>query len=128
MGMTIWIDIEGRNPQDPIDDHSIMLRLEDNLAKIAKLKGVPKLTEFYVCSGGLFTFFRPSKWHDPSKALATLVVIQQHLLQHPDDLGYKVTESTKHWPSALMDELASCRGILEKAIQEKKKIRLLLVD
>ncbi len=46
MGNTIWVDVEGRPDDDVPPDHSIMLRLMDELDELSDRLKVAKLSEF----------------------------------------------------------------------------------
>ena|SRR6185312_4950856 len=47
MGHTIWVDIQGREKDKVPDDNSIMLRLAEQLDRLADKLHVAKLTQFY---------------------------------------------------------------------------------
>jgi hypothetical protein len=155
MGDTIWVDVEGRAKSDVPSDNSIMLRLDKELEKIAEKLGVSKLTSFYDYSvmadafgdfgeggeededeegegdgagaGGADGGEPGGTWFDPSDALAAVRAIRQHLLQQPNDLGFKPDASRSHWPADLMKELECVQGVLEDAATRSRKFRFLIV-
>jgi hypothetical protein len=125
MGDTIWVDVEGRGPGELPADNSIILRLEENLAKLSSKLGVPKLADFYAYESG---WFQKRRWFDPAKALPTINALHSHLEQAPSDLGFEPDASRKHWPEMLMNELSECRRALEGAAANGKKFRFLIVS
>lgn len=146
MGATIWVDVEGRTEDDLLSDNSIMLRLEEQLARLSGKLGVPNLADFYDYSEMEEQFAdRPDDdahddavdddeeptprgaWFEPAQALAAVRAIHDHLEQHPADLDFKPDASRQHWPSDLMEELKDCRGVLEDAAANGKKFRFLIV-
>lgn len=147
MGHTIWVDVRGRSKDDVPQDNSIMLRLESQLAQLSTKLNVPKLSEFYDYSEleSMYGDFDgeddepedenlPVKegqaaglWFDPSPALTTVLAIYNHLVQHPEDLGFEADPPRKHWPGDLMQELKHCRTVLEEAVSRGQQFRFLIV-
>jgi hypothetical protein len=148
MGHTIWVDVQGRAEDDVPSDNSIMLRLEEQLERLAEKLGVSKLSSFYdysVLEDELAEFVEDAgrdnehapevagearsrgQWFDPSAALAAVRAIRQHLLRHPADLDFTPNASRSHWPADLMDELAHVQSVLEAAASQNKRFRLLIV-
>lgn len=125
MGDTIWVDVEGRGPSELPADNSVILRLEKNLATLSSTLNVPKLADFYAYESG---WFQKRRWFDPAKALTMVNALHSHLEQNPGDLGFEPTASRKHWPEALMKELAECRRVLEEAVAKGKRFRFLIVS
>ena len=146
MGLTIWVDVEG-SPDEPRWDHSILLKLESQLDKLAAKLGVAPLTTFYDYSAledesGDFIegehgeedgAARPNDpasrgaWFDPAAALAAVRAIREHLLRRPDDLGFKPDAPRAHWPGYLLEELEHVQGVLEDAAARERKFRFLIV-
>jgi hypothetical protein len=125
MGDTIWVDVDGRGSDELPADNSIVLRLEKNLATRSWRLGVPKLVDFHAYESG---WFQKRRWFDPAKALTTVNALHNHLKQSPSDLGFEPTASRKHWPEALLKELAECRRFLEDAVTKGRRFRFLIVS
>jgi len=145
MGLTIWVDVEGRADDEPRWDNSIMLQLERQLDKLAAKRGVARLTTFYdytaleedfaetpeaereAAGGGADRAASRGEWFDPADALLAVRAIRQHLVQKPDDLGFKPDAPRSHWPAYLMEELEHVQGVLEDAAARNKRFRFLIV-
>ena len=146
MGHTIWVDVQGRGKGELPRDNSIMLRLKDELDRLADKLQVAKLSQFYDYSvleeeyadvaeeAGLMDAVKATSsgkhggaWFEAGPALAAVRTIHDHLLQHPEDLGFKADRGRSHWPDHLMDELKSCRATLEAALSGGRKFRFLIV-
>lgn len=145
MGLTIWVDVEGRADDEPRWDHSIMLKLERQFDKLAAKLGVARLTTFYdyialeedfaepaeaegeAEGGGADDVASQGAWFDPAAALAAVGAIRQHLLRRPDDLGFKPDAPRAHWPADLMEELEHVQGVLEDAAARNRQFRFLIV-
>jgi hypothetical protein len=144
VGDTIWVDVRGRSKGEPLQDNSIMLRLKGPLDRLSKKLKVAKLTDFYDYSeleaqygdveeesddGAELADDGQSRgsWFDPGQALAAVRAIHNHLLKHPEDLGFKPDPSRAHWPVYLMDELKHCQTVLEDAVSRGRQFRFLIV-
>jgi hypothetical protein len=145
MGHTIWVDVRGRSKNDLPRDNSIMLRMKDQLDRLARKLRVSKLSDFYDYSeleaqygdfeeDGSEADAEPAgdgqsrgSWFDSGQALAAVRAIYEHLQQHPEDLGFKPDPSRTHWPGALMDELKHCQTVLEEAVSRGHQFRFLIV-
>ena len=125
MGYTIWVDVEGRGPEDEVPaDNSIILSLEKPLAKLSSKLGVAKLAEFYAYEGG---WFQKRRWFDPGRTLAAVTALHDHLERNFADLGFEPDASRSNWPDMIMGELRECRRVLEAAMADGRKIRFLIV-
>jgi hypothetical protein len=147
MGNTIWVDVRGRSKDDELQDNSIMLRLEKELDRLATKLNVAKLSEFHDYSELEAAYGEfddegnesadeglsdndsqaTGDWFDPGAALTSVIAIHNHLVQHPEDLGFVADPPRAHWPGQLMNELIHCRSVLEKAVSEGKQFRFLIV-
>jgi hypothetical protein len=144
MGHTIWVDVRGRSEDDVPADNSIMQRLQSELDRLSTKLNVPKLSEFYDFSeleayygdfeggeedDGPLAEGSPSEgsWYDPEPALKAVRAIHDHLLQHPEDLGFQPDPSRAHWPDGLMGELQDCLAALEDAAVRGQQFRFLIV-
>src|SRR5687768_5512352 len=145
MGLTIWVDVEGRADDEPRWDNSIMLQLERQLDKLAAKLGVARLTTFYDYTALEEDFAEPPEaeteaegggaddaasrgsWFDPAAALAAVRAIRQHLMRKPDDLEFKPDAPRAHWPAYLMEDLEHVQGVLEDAAARDRKFRFLIV-
>jgi hypothetical protein len=135
MGHTIWVDTQGRPKDSACQDNSIMLQVQDQLDGLSTKLNVPKLSEFYDYSeckemyGDIDTESDAMEgdWHDPGPALTAVRIIHDHLVQHPEDLGFVAAPSQKHWPTDLMEELRHCRSVLEEAASRGWPFRFLIV-
>jgi len=134
MGHTIWVDVRGRSEDVVPRDNSILLRLEGQVDRLSTRLGVPRLSEFYDYSelesvygdidgedDGLEDEYLSAKtsqdaglWFDPSPALTTARAIYDHLIQHPEDLGFEPDPPRMQWPGQLMEELRHCRTVLQE--------------
>jgi hypothetical protein len=135
MGHTIWVDTYGRPKDTACQDNSIMLRLQDQLDGLSTKLNVSKLSEFYDYSECEAMYgdvdaeedAPEGDWYDPGPALTAVRTIHDHLVQHPEDLGFVAAPSQKHWPTALMEELRHCRSVLEEAASRGRQFRFLIV-
>jgi hypothetical protein len=147
MGDTIWVDVRGRSREDVPPDNSIMLRLKDQLDRLSGKLNVAKLTDFYDYSeleaqygdqgdnedeseDGIGTddaHQAKGSWFDAGQALAAVRALRDHLVQHPEALGFKPDRSRAHWPGYLMDELQDCQTVLEEAVARGRPFRFLIV-
>jgi hypothetical protein len=147
MGHTIWVDVRGRSKDDVPRDNSIMLRLESQLDRLSARLCVPKLSEFYDYSElesaygdfdgeadepedeGLSAEASQDAglWFDPSPALMTVRAIYDHLIQHPEDLGFEADPPRMHWSGHLMEDLKHCQSVLETAASRGQEFRFLIV-
>jgi hypothetical protein len=112
-----------------------MLRLQDQLDGLSARLNVPKLSEYYDYSE-LAAMYEDVEaegdgpegvWHDPGPALTAVQTIHDHLVQHPEDLGFVAAPSQKHWPTDLMEEFRHCRSVLEEAVSQGRQFRFLIV-
>ena len=131
MSHTIWVDVQGREPNN---DSTMMLRMSDELDRLASNLNVARLSDFHDYSSLAADFAEEveadstaAKWFDPAAALAAVRAIHEHLLRHPEDLGFTPTKGQQHWPGALMRELQECRSILQEAASQGRKFRMLIV-
>lgn len=113
MGNTIWVDVQGRDPQDLPSDQSLLLRAETELALLSAHLGVPSLSTFYDYSGlgdfdedfdtddfdedgeaddggddpadGEDTESSDAAWFDAAPALEAVTRLRQHLAEHQND-------------------------------------------
>jgi len=147
MGDTIWVDVRGLSRDEvPGGDNSIMLRLMNQLDRLAGKLKVSKLSVFCDDSeleveygdieeaGDLSEESEPAdeeqasgSWFDSGQALTAVRAIYNHLKEHPEDLGFKPDRSRSHWPGRLMDELENCQAALEKAVARGQPFRFLIV-
>jgi hypothetical protein len=149
MGATIWVEVRGRAGAESEQDHSIMLRLEDQLDALSEELDVPKLSEFYDLSaleeayaevddeGGdsgdepdaEWSAGSPAggSWFDSARGLTAVRAIHDHLARHPEGLGFQPDPSQRHWPGALLDELKHCQSVLEEAAARGQEFRFLIV-
>jgi hypothetical protein len=147
MGHTIWVDVRGRAKDDPLQDNSIMLRLQSQLDDLSTKLNVVKLSEFYDyselettygdfdCEGdetedGNLTVEDgqdEGAWFNPGPALTAVRAIHDHLVKHPEELGFEADPSQSHWPGDLMEELAYCQSVLEEAAKRRQEFRFLVV-
>ncbi len=144
MGDTIWVDVQGRNKGDLPRDNSIMLRLKDELDRLADRLHVTRLSQFYdyseleaqyadlVEDAGITDKAANNgetggSWFEPGQALATVRAIHDRLAQHPEDLGFTPDRRRSHWPVNLMEELKDCQATLETASSRGHKFRFLIV-
>ena len=157
MGDTIWVDVQGRGKDDLPSDNSLMLRLEDQLARLSERLRVAKLSDYYDYSvleehyGGLIDDAdadadvvdeedgdaagdippddsqSKGAWFDPRPAHAAVRAIRAHLARHPDNLGFTPDASTAHWPDGLMEELEECERVLDRAVSSGRQFRFLIV-
>jgi|SRR6185437_8205864 hypothetical protein len=146
MGHTIWVDIQGREKDKVPDDNSIMLRLAEQLDRLADKLHVAKLTQFYDYSAleaeyaDLFEEQIPpgkgnyphgktgGAWFDPQDALMSVRTFCDHLTQYPEDLGFVPAAGQRHWPATLIQELKGCQAMLEDAAARRRRFRLLIVS
>ncbi|HTC93853.1 MAG TPA: hypothetical protein VK699_10410 [Terriglobales bacterium] len=148
MGNTIWVDVEGRGKEELPNDSSIMLRLKDELDRLADKLGVTKLSQFHDYSvlasehsdlledAHLMNNVEQAAgwneikgaWFEPASALVSVRAIYDHLTQHPENLGFTADQRRNHWPSALMEELKHCHATLETAASRGRKFRFLIVS
>jgi hypothetical protein len=137
MGNTIWVETKkGTKKKGGERDNSIMLRLDKNLAGVARKLKVTKLSEFYDYSVLAEAFgeelgdgvpIPEEKWSDSTEGLASLQAIYSHLSEHPEDLKFKPDSSREYWPKMLMEELKYCVSVLKKAAAAKAMFRLVIV-
>jgi hypothetical protein len=147
MGHTIWVDLRGRAKGVALQDNSIMLRLQSQLDDLSTKLNVPNLSEFYDYSeleaaygeldgeddeveGGDPTAEDgqdEGDWFNPGPALAAVQVIHDHLVKHPEGLGFEADPSRSHWPGDLMEELAHCQAVLKGAVARGQEFRFLIV-
>ena len=131
MGNTIWVQIkDDRNIRGDDRDNSIILKLEKNLAAVARKLKVTKLAKFYDYSELQAEFLDdPGEpmWSDSKAGLASVEAIHDHLKAHPEDLKFTPDRSREHWPRHLMEELAYCHAQLKEAAATSQKFRLLIV-
>jgi hypothetical protein len=151
MGDTIWVDVQGRAEDELPSDNSLMLRLQDQLARLSAKLGVVKLSDFYDYSEleDYYSEFKADgdgtslktgdedeapaahqskgSWFDPAEALRAVRAIRRHLIQHPGDLGFEPDETQGHWPPLLMEELEHCETVLGRAASDKRLFRFLIV-
>jgi hypothetical protein len=140
MGDTIWVDVQGRAKDDLPQDNSVMLRFKDELDRLSDKLGVRKLSDFYDYSVLAAQFAeettgveaddkaRPREmWFDPTQALAAVKAIHNHLLQNPEDFGFKAEPYRRNWPVNLMKELQNCQTVLEKTVSQGQQFRFLIV-
>src|SRR6187402_308368 len=105
MGDTIWVDVQDREKAELPADNTMLLKMQSHLQKLAAALKVDPLTDFYGRDGWL----RSAKWLAPATALASVSAIQDRLQSHPEELGFELISSRKHWPQNLMNELQGCR-------------------
>lgn len=143
MGNTLWVDVEGRGKGEVPRDNSIMLRLKDELDRLADKLRVTRLSQFYDHSAleaecadlaedlGIADAANRGEpagaWFEPARALAAVRAIHDHLVQHPEDLGFTADRRRSHWPASLMEELKDCQAALEAAASRGRKFRFLIV-
>jgi hypothetical protein len=147
MGQTIWVDIEGREKGELPDDNSIMLRLAEQLDKLADKLHVTKLTQFHDYSALSAEYADLSEeeiphgkdndphgkaadgaWFDPQGALISVRTLCDHLTQHPEDLGFVPDAGQRHWPATLIQELKRCQAVLQDAAAHGRLFRFLIVS
>ncbi len=130
MGQTIWVDIEGRSKGEALPDNSIMLRLDEPLRKLCDKLHLATLSDFFDYSILEKEFTGESggeSWFDPAPALAAVTTLRQHLSQRFEELEFDFDHSRKHWPAALMKELAYSEETLQRAVASGRKFRFLIV-
>jgi hypothetical protein len=142
VGTTIWVDVEGRPDDDVPPDHSIMLRLMDELDDLSDRLKVAKLSEFCDYSvieaeyaDELEGLERPlddknypcDRWFDPGRPLEAVRAVHDRLATDFTALRWVPDRSRDHWPEALIEELKHCRTVLEEASAGGRKFRLLVV-
>lgn len=140
MGDTIWVDVEGRPNGELPSDHSLMLRLKDDLDALCRELGVMPLSSFYDYSelvanyapeyagtAGSDNFQSPESWFDPAPALRAVQVISGFLSQNPEKLDFSDDPGKRHWRTALSKQLRDCEGTLEDACSKGRKFRFLIV-
>jgi hypothetical protein len=137
MGNTIWVDVEGRAKDEVPRDNSIMLNLDEQLARLSDKLGVAKLGAFFDYSVLAEAYAEEADeeaaegvaatWFDPALALSAVRALRRHLSERPGDLGFVPSRSQQHWPDALMKELAHCEEVLERAASQGRKFRFLIV-
>jgi hypothetical protein len=139
MSDTIWVDVRGRSKDDIPQDNSILLRMKDQLDRLAKKLKVPNLSDFYDYSELEAQYSdldddegeseeSRGTWFDPGQALAAVRAIHDHLVQHPEDLMFKSDAPRAHWPERLMNELKHCQNVLENAVSHGRQFRFLIVS
>ena len=155
MGDTIWVDVQGRGPDDLPSDSSFLLLLQEQLARLSEKLKVAKLSDYYDYSALEVDYAGPTDqpdaddaevddeiddadeppddsqskgaWFDPLPALAAVRAIRAHLKRHPNDLGFQPDASTAHWPEELMRDLKECERVLKRAASGGLKFRFLIV-
>jgi hypothetical protein len=138
MSDTIWLEIhDGRDKAGGDRDHSIMLRLADDLDALAGELGVPKLSSFFDNTALADAYADEMEgadlppvelaWFDASAGLQTLDAVIRALRDNPAAVQMTPDPSRSHWPAMLLDELEACHASLVEAEQRGHRFHFLIV-
>ena len=133
MGMTIWVNLRnGAVRESNEQDHSVMLKAEKHLDKLADKLLVPRLSSFQddtdlrynMDESGEFEESEEgwpndrAQWFDPAQGLRAVTAIIDHL---------RINSAVVKRQAELIEELEDCKAELEKAMATNRTFHFCLV-
>jgi hypothetical protein len=133
VGNTIWIEVQGRPVEGTHHDMNVLNALSKPLGVLARKLGVNAPSDFLDYTELLAAYDESDDelpgpaWFDSGKGLETFRALRISLENDFGALEWKPEESQQHYPQRLLDHLRFCESILEEAVANAEKFRLLVV-